>query len=531
MSAEVEAYIDSLTTSETIKALFRQYGLGYAWIAMAVITLAMLATLLSTTIVNVAIPPIMGAYGIGQDQAQWLSTANLASSTVAMLLTSWLVQMWGIRLVVFWSMLLFLLGTVIGGTSPNVELMIFARVLQGIAAGIITPLSMFVVFLLFPFNRQGMVMGVSSIGVMLAPALGPTLGGVLTDTFNWRYVYYVCLVAPLLCIPLALIYLPDRDGEKPAIPFDWWGLILLSLGISLLFIGLSSGRREGWDSAWVLSNLGGGIGSSLGFIYWQLRNPTPLLNLAIFRHYRFAMYSIIGFVFSAGLYGSTYLIPLFLQLVQGMTPTDSGLLTMPAGLLMAVVAPFCGRLVDRYDPSLLIAWGSLLFSGSFILMVGADANTSFFTFAWWMAVGRIGIGFAFPSMSMGTVRSVPAELVGEASGVLNFMRQLGGAFGVNLCSLILAHRTEFHADAVLSTQRSDNAETLQSIFILEQQLSATGMPAIEKKLAAMQYLADSLHIQAMVSAFKDSFLVSALVFLAVLVPVWLIWRSKLTDAK
>jgi len=526
MSAEVESYIDSLNTSDTVKALFRQHGVAYSWIAMGVITLAMLATLLSSTIVNVAIPRIMGAYGIGQDQAQWLSTANLASSTVAMLLTSWLVQVWGIRLVVFCSMLVFLLGTVIGGISPNVELMIFSRVLQGIAAGIITPLSMYVVFLLFPLNRQGMVMGVSSIGVMLAPALGPTLGGVLTDTFNWRYVYYICLVAPLLCIPLALIYLPDRDGEKPNIPFDWRGLVLLSLGISLLFVGLSNGRREGWASVLVLCNLGAGIAASLTFVYWQLRNPTPLLNLAIFRHYRFAMYSIIGFVFSAGLYGSTYLIPLFLQLVQGMSPTDSGLLTMPAGLLMAVVAPFCGRLADHYDPSLLIAWGTLLFSGSFLLMVGADANTSFFTFAWWMAIGRIGIGFAFPPMSMAGVRSVPAELVGQASGVLNFMRQLGGAFGVNLCSLILAQRTEFHADAVFSTQRADNSETLHSIFILEQQLTATGMPAIEKKLTAMQYLSESLHLQAMVSAFKDSFLVSALVFLAALIPVWLIWRSN-----
>jgi len=522
----VEAYIDSLNTSDTIKALFRRHGVAYAWIAMAVITLAMLSTLLSTTIVNVAIPRIMGAFGIGQDQAQWLSTANLASSTVAMLLTSWLVQMWGIRLVVSWSMLVFLLGTVIGGMSPNVELMIFSRVLQGIAAGIITPLSMFVVFLLFPYNRQGMVMGVSSIGVMLAPALGPTLGGVLTDTFNWRYVYYVCLVAPLLCIPLALIYLPDRDGDKPDIPFDWLGLLLLSVGISLLFVGLSNGRREGWDSVMVLSNLGVGISSSCAFIYWQLRNPTPLLNLAIFRHYRFAMYSIIGFVFSAGLYGSTYLIPLFLQLVQGMSPTDSGLLTMPAGLIMAVVAPFCGRLADRYDPTLLIAWGTLLFSGSFLLMVGADANTSFFTFAWWMAIGRIGIGFAFPPMSMAGVRAVPADLVGQASGVLNIMRQLGGAFGLNLCSLMLAQRSVFHLDAVLSTQRPDNSETLQSIFILEQQLTAIGMPAIEKKLTAMQYISDSLHFQATVLAFKDSFLASSLVFLAALLPVWLIWRSN-----
>ncbi|MFT7131052.1 MAG: DHA2 family multidrug resistance protein [Gammaproteobacteria bacterium] len=524
-SDKIEAYIAQLDTTDAIKSLFRHYGIGYAWFAMGTVTFAMLATLLSGTIVNVAIPRIMGAFGIGQDEAQWLSTANLAAATVGMLLTSWMTQTWGIRAVVFWSMIAFFIASFVGGISPNVEFMVLARVVQGVTTGILTPLSIYVIFLLFPFERQGMVMGVSSIGVMLAPALGPTIGGMLTDSFNWRYVYFLCMVFPVVCIPLALLFLPNRDGPKPNIPFDWLGMICLSVAITLIFMGLSNGGKEGWDSTLILSYFGGAFISSVVFIYWQIRNPKPLLNLAIFRHYRFVIYSITAFAFGAGLYGSTYLIPLFLQLIQGLTPTDSGLATMPAGILMGVVAPLCGRMSDKYDPGVLIGFGSILFFLSFYLMVGSDANTSFWTFAWWMCIGRIGIGFAFPPMSMGAVRSVPAAMMSEASGVLNFVRQMGGAFGVNLSSLILARRTEFHLDAIYSTQRYDNSTTMDALAIIRQQLTVTGLPEVEQTMVAMQYLARGLHTQASVIAFKDSFLVSSFLFLFILIPAYLIWKS------
>ncbi len=525
-SAKVEAYIAQLDTSDTIKTLFRQYGVGYAWFAMGTVTFAMLATLLSQTIVNVAIPRIMGAFGIGQDEAQWLSTANLAAATVGMLMTSWMTQNWGIRAVVFWSMVAFFCASFVGGISPNVEIMVLARAVQGVTSGILTPLSIYVIFLLFPFERQGVVMGISSVGVMLAPALGPTIGGMLTDSFNWRYVYFLCMVFPVICIPLVLLFLPNRDGPKPDIPFDWLGAACLLVAISLVFLGLSNGRKEGWGSALILSYFAGAIFSTAVFIFWQLRNSHPLLNLTIFRHYRFVVYSIIAFAFGAGLYGSTYLIPLFLQLVQGLTPTDSGLATMPAGLLMGIVAPLCGRLSDKYDPGILIGFGALLFFLSFYLMVGSDANTSFWTFAWWMCIGRIGIGFAFPTMSLGAVRSVPPEIMSEASGVLNFVRQIGGAFGVNLSSLILAQRTEFHLDAIYSTQRFDNVATMEALVVLRQRLIATGLPEFDQTMVAMQFLARSLYAQASVLAFKDSFLLSSFLFLFILLPAYLIWRSR-----
>jgi MFS transporter, DHA2 family, multidrug resistance protein len=520
--AEIEAYIVQLNTTDAVKTLFRRYGVRYAWIAMTTVMIAMMAALLTGTIVNVAIPQIMGTFGIDQVTAQWLSTANLAASTVGMLMTFWMVQTWGLRTMMVVAMALFLFGSVLGGLSPNIEIMIFARIIQGVTAGMVTPLTMSVIFLLFPAKHQSVAMGISSIGAILAPALGPALGGGLIDSYSWRYVYFLGVPLSLLCIPLALAFLPGREGPRPKIPFDWLGVVTLSSAITWMLIALTKGEQEGWSSNIIIIYSVLSAVSWLVFIYWQITNTTPLLNVSLFKYQRFSVFAIIACVFGAGLYGSTYLIPVFLQIVQGMTPTESGLIMMPAGIVMGVIIPFCGRMADSFDPRVLISWGALFFFLSFYLMGDADANTGFWTFAWWMCIGRIGIGLAIPSMSMGAMRSVPMEYVTQASGILNFVRQLGGAYGVNLLSMVLARRTQFHVESLYSTQREDNMATTEMLMLLQQHLTQAGIAPVEQPELALQLLAQSLHVQATVIAFKDSFLIAAVVFILMLIPTWML---------
>lgn len=526
MSDKLEAYIAELDTTEPIKALFRQYGLGFTKLAMGTVMLAMLATILTGTIINVAIPQIMGSYGVGQDKAQWLSTAFLAAATVAMLTTSWMIQTWGIRLMVAGTMSLFMFGSLLGGLSPNLEVMIIARIIQGATSGVITPLTMVIIFQLYPPGKQGVAMGVSSIGAILAPALGPSVGGLLVDAFNWRYVYFLGVPFSLLCIPMALLFLPNRAGPKPTLPFDWLGMVSLSTAVTLLLMAFSNGAKEGWSSNIIIAYFIGAAACTATFIYWQTHSKSPLLNLKLFTYLRFSIFAITAFVFGAGLFGSTYLIPLFLQLVQGMSPTETGLSMMPAGIVMGMAVPFCGRMADKYNPGTLISWGSVLFFLSFYLMVDADADTSFALFAWWMCIGRLGISLAMPPMNMGAIRSVPMAYMSQASGVLNFVRQLGGAFGVNLLSVALARRTEFHLDAIYNTQRSDNVATQEMLHAIQQQLIATGLPEIERSILAMQHLASSLYMQASISAFRDSFLISSLVILLTLIPAWFMRKNN-----
>lgn len=516
----VEAYIAGLNTSEAYKRLFRRYGIAYRWLAMLSIMLAMLATLLTGTIINVAIPQIMGAYGVGQDQAQWLATANLAAATVGMLTTAWLVQSFGLRAALVGIMSVFLVGSVIGGASPNLEVMIVARIAQGLASGQVAPLSIMVIFQLFPPGKQGVAMGVSSIGAVLAPAIGPTVGGLLIDLFNWRYVFYLGVPFSLLCIPMALLFAPAREGPRPHLPFDWLGLILLSLAITSLLMGLTHGEKDGWSSNKVLMEFAISIAAWAGFIYWQRQSTAPLLNLRIFAIRRFAIFALTAFAVGGGLYGSMYLIPLFLQLVQGLPPREAGFAMLPAGIALAVSVPFCGRLVDRFDPRWLITAGVLLVSLSFWLMRGADPNTGFWLFAWWMILGRLGIALSFPTLSLGAVKSVPMAYLGQASGALHFVRQLGGAFGVNLLSIFLLRRTHFHTDAINTTQSHDNLLTSELLASTQQELLDAGLTAVEAAAVATQYLVGMLQMQASVLAFRDCFYIAAFVFLATLVPTW-----------
>lgn len=522
---EVEKYLAELHTFDAVEKMFHRYGVRYAWIAMTTVMVAVLATLLTGTIINVAIPEIMGTYGIGQDKAQWLATANLAASTVGMLMTFWMVGAWGLRNMMVVTLIAFLGSSILGGISPNIEVMIFARIIQGLTSGMIAPISMSIIFQLFPARKQGTVMGVASLGAILAPALGPTIGGLLIDSFSWRFVYFLGVPFSLICLPLSIIFLPGRDEREEIKSFDWAGLVALSVAITFMLVGLTNGEKEGWSSNIILIDFFVSFAAWGFFIFWQLRSQNPLLNLAIFKFKRFAIFALTSFSFGAGLYGSTYIIPLFLQLVQGMTPTDSGLAMMPAGFLMGILFPVFGKMADQYDPRTLISWGLVLFSLSFYLLVAADADTGFWTFVFWMCLGRLGIAVASPSMNLHSVRSVPASYTSQAAGVLSFVRQLGGAYGVNMLSLMLARRTQFHADSLSSTQALDNTPMLEMLAHLRDSLLAAGLTGVEQTAVAMTQLVTIVYTQATIIAFKDTFLIAAIVLLLPLVPTWMLKKE------
>ena len=521
----IEAYLATLRTTENTRALFRRYGIHYRWLAMFANMLATVATLLTGTIINVAIPDIMGTYGIGYDKVQLLSTLYLAAGTVTMLTTSWLVSTFGTRATVVGSMLLFLVGSLWGGLAPDENHMIFARILQGASSGIITPIGMSQIFQTFPLGRQGFAMGVSSIGAILAPALGPTIGGLLVDTLNWRYVFFLGVPFSLVCVPLAMLFLPPREASAPSTRLDGWGLATLSLGLSALLLALGNGEKIGWESNEIVGLLLFAAATLGFFLYWQTRVATPLLNLRVFGYRQFTVAAIVSFAFGAGLYGSTYLVPLFLQIVQGATPTTAGLTLMPAGLALAAVFPYAGRLADMMSHRRLVVIGIIVFGGSFALMTAADHDTSFWTYAWWLVLGRIGIGLVMPALSIASMRGLPMEILHQASGAMSFLRQLGGAFGVNLLSFCLDRRTQFHRENLTATQTSENDVTSSFLQGVVEQLHSASLSASEQWGMAYSQLAQSIHIQANMLGFRDSFWISAGLFCLTLIPAWLIGRG------
>ncbi|MEX2326962.1 MAG: DHA2 family efflux MFS transporter permease subunit, partial [Pseudomonadales bacterium] len=365
---------EGIDASPSVLAMFEIYGPAYIWFAVITAMLGSFATLLTGTIINVAIPEVMGAYGIGQDKAQWLSTGFLAAGTITMLLTAWSISAFGMRVTYVGSMLVFLLGSLLGGIAPNPEVLIFARVIQGTASGVLGPLAMVINYQIFPVRHRGLAMGIFGIGVVLAPALGPTLGGYLIDNFSWRYVFFLAIPFSIISIPLALMFMPRRESGGPIPPFDWTGVILSSVFLVTFLTALTNGHREGWQSEYIVGMFGAAFLSFVIFIWWENKVSHPMLNLQLFSHGRFLAASIVTFVVGVGLYGSTYILPLFLQTLQGITPTDSGLLMLPAGLAMAVFFPIAGALSDRVQPRYVIIVGLLLFGISSWLMRVVDID-------------------------------------------------------------------------------------------------------------------------------------------------------------
>lgn len=511
---------------DSFDSLFERYGYQYRWLVTLTVMLGTIATVLTSTIVNVAIPDIMGTFGMSQDQAQLLSTGFLASMTATMLLNAWLAETFGLRATYLGSVAVFIVGSLMGGLAPNTAFLMCARILQGMSAGILQPLAMMVIFQVFPADRRGSAMGVYGLGVVLAPALGPAIGGLMVDHFNWRYVFFLAEPFCVAGLALALLFVPGRSNTQSAVKrLDWLGLVLMSIFLLTLFYALSNGQHEEWSSDQIIVMFLIASGSGLAFIAWELCTPTPLLNLSLFKYRAYSGAAFVSFIYGAGIYGSTYLVPLFVQTIQGYTPTRSGFLLMPAGLVLAVVFPLAGRLTDGLPHYAPVLFGLLVFAFSSWLMTAADIDTSFWEFAMWLMVGRLGLGFIMPGLSAAALQVLPLSLISQGSGGINFVRQLGGALGVNLLAVFLEFRSQLYVHAFTDVQQSGNASTNELIQGVMNLLAQGGVDESLRIAGAMNFLSRIIYGHGSMLGFRDSFYLVAAIFLIALLPTLLMRQS------
>ena len=511
--------------TETTEILFARYGRRYRLYVTAAAMLGTISAVLTTTTVNVALPDIMGSFGIGQDRAQWLSTGALAGMTIGMLLNAWLIDSFGQRKTFVGALGVFVVALALAGLSPNDLVLIFARVVQGLIAGILQSLAMVTLFNVFPPERRGTAMGFFSISVILGPAIGPTLGGFLIEHFNWRYVFYMALPFSIAGMLLGSLFMPEREDAAERAHFDWPGFLLLCVTMSSLLIGLSNGQREGWQSDFVLGLLALAAGGGIGFIAWELHVPQPLVNLSVLASGQFSAAASVACIFGLGMFGSVYLVPLFVQSIQGFTPLAAGLLLMPGGLLLGFFMPFGGYLSDRLPARALIVTGLLCFAASAYWMGGVDANTSFWGMAFWVVVSRAGLALIKPTLNVAALRALQPAQLGQGAGMINFSRQLGGAFGVNLLSVYLDRRTFFHSNTMTSMQTAANSATAQLLDAVQQLLAQAGASTHVQSAGALHFLGRVVYAQAYTMAFRDCFLIVTLVFMFALVPAWIMGKK------
>jgi EmrB/QacA subfamily drug resistance transporter len=486
--------------------------------------LGVISAMLTTTTVNVAIPDIMGTFGIGQDRAQWLSTGALAAMTIGMLLNAWLLARFGQRRTFIGALCLFIAALLVAGVAPNESVLIGCRIVQGAIAGVLQPLSMYTLFRVFPPHQRGTAMGFFGISVILGPALGPTLGGVMIEHFNWRYIFYMAVPVAALAALLGTMFMPQREDSDKRTRFDWTGFVLLSVSLGCLLTGLSNGQREGWHSDYIVTLFAIAGTGTVAFLAWELHTPQPLVNLRVLGNGQFTSAAVVACLFGVGLFGSTYLVPLFVQTVQGYTAYTSGLLLMPGGLILGLFMPFAGYLSDRLPARGLIITGLVCFIVSSYWLAQVDVNSAFWTIAGAVVLSRIGLALIKPSLNVTALRALTPELLTQGAGMINFSRQLGGAFGVNLLSVTLDRRTFLHSDAITALQTSANSATAELLRSIAAVLAQAGITPEMQTSAALHFLGRVVHAQAYTMGFRDSFMIVAIIFTVGLIPAWIMGR-------
>ncbi|VTU39445.1 MFS transporter [Variovorax sp. PBL-E5] len=443
-----------------LQTLSARYGARYRWLLLISVMVGVMASIMSSTIVNVAIPGMSHHFSLGQARAQWVSSGFMVAMTVSMLTTPWLLARYGYRRTYVGTMVMLLVGGMTGGLANAFPLVLIARVAEGLAAGVVQPIPAIIILRAFEPHEQGRASGLFGMGVVLAPAIGPSIGGVLVDLFGWRSIFFMVVPFCLVSIWLAYKFVPTTaPGGVVAAPsdgLDWRGLTLGTVGTLCLLNGLVQLRGDAPLGAALL--LAGALVAFAAFLAWQKRfaaaGGTPLMNLALFQHRQFAMGSLVAFIYGTALFGSTYLLPVYMQVGLQLSASLVGTILLPAGIVLALTIAGVGRLADRQPTWALVSIGLALLAASFALMTVLHLGSGVWLLALFATVGRIGLGFILPSLNLGAMRPLEKALIPQGASAINFLRMLGGAAGVSLCAVVLEWRLAAHGDSFANADSS-----------------------------------------------------------------------------
>lgn len=463
-----------MTEPDSAAALKVRYGERYRWLLLLSVMVGTMASIMSSTVVNVAIPDMSAHFALGQERAQWVTSGFMVATAVAMLTTPWLLARYGYRATYVGAVLLLLVGGVVGGVASDYNLVLAARVIEGLAAGVVQPIPAVIILYAFLPHEQGRASGIFGMGVVLAPAIGPSVGGILVDWWGWRSIFFMVVPLCLASLWLAYKFVPitgpgGSRANRDSAALDWRGLLLGALGTLCLLNGLVA----------LHNGPGGQAGSLLAaallafgvFIWWQRRQTAqggqPLMDLRIFSYRQFAMGSVVAFIYGTALFGSTYLLPVFMQLGLHLSPSHVGAIMLPAGLVLGLTIPLVGRMADRQPTHWLVMTGLALLALSFGLMVVMRLDSALWILVAFTILGRIGLGFILPSLNLGAMRPLDKSLISQGSSAISFVRMLGGAAGVSLCGIVLEWRLSAHgASLQASAQGSDRIAAFGETFLM-----------------------------------------------------------------
>ena len=484
--------------------------------------------ILDNTIVNVALPKIMANFGANVEQIEWVVTGYMIAFAISMPLTTWLREVFGLKKVFIASLALFCFGSALCGMAWDKDSLIAFRVIQALGGGALMPTGLTLVSEAFPPQERGMAMGVWSIGAMVAPAVGPFLGGYLVDEVSWRSIFYINLPVGAVAILAALLILSAGKALGPARRFDLIGFISFSVFLGFLLVALAQGQREGWDSDYILSCFSFSFLGLIAFIASNFLVKDPLIDLRLFANHNFLMANIVNFVRAVAIFGSMFLLPLFLQNLLDYTALRSGIILAPTAISVAIVSPFSGLISDRIGPRIPLFSGTVLMAYSLYLYKDLSLNSDYWFLFWPQVMRGAGMGLLNAPLLSAALNAVRREQTSIASGLLTVIMQIGGAFGVAILGATLVRRQFFHyAHYLQQINDAFSPAVYQAQLAFQQLLLKAGYGPAEVTMKGKTLLALWVQQQAAVGAFDDAFVFAALIIAIGIVPALLIRNSRL----
>ncbi|MNX93888.1 Multidrug export protein EmrB [compost metagenome] len=486
------------------------------WLMTCAIMAGAIAAVMGASTINVALADVMAGLAISRDQVSWVSTAYMLANVIAIPTAAWLGHLLSKRVVFTASLGVFMLGSVLCGLSWDFGSMIAFRILQGLGAGLIMPTAQMLLFEGFPPHKRGLAMGVYGLGAIMGPSIGPTLGGYLVEWLNWRAIFFINL--PFGLVSLAMIGLLPRAPRQVSRGFDAPAFVAMVVCFSTLQIALSNGAKDGWDAPYIIACFATCAVSGALLVLRELSTESPLLDLDVFRHGTYNVATIVSLVVGLGLYGTTFMLPLYLGNVLGYTALEIGLIMLPGSLVMGLMMLFSGRLSDLIDNRLLLLAGLGIFAYSLFDLSLATVESSRAFYLWTLVWRGLGLGLVFSPLSAIALAGVPPHLRSQATGIFNLTRQLAGTVGIAVMSTLLTTRTTFHMQALGQTMSGQNPATRATLAGLRESLLAHGFAPDRAAQAAFALVAKAAGQQVTVQSFSDLYLICLVVTLAGLVP-------------
>ena len=487
---------------------------GNKWIIAGTVVLATYVAVIDVTIVNVAMPQMLGTFGVSLDAITWVAVAYSIAEIVMVTMASWFTRLMGRKRFYLCCLGLFTVASVLSGMSRSLEMMILTRVLQGIGGGALIPMSQAIMLETFPQEEHGMAMAFFMMGVVVAPAMGPVLGGWLTDAYGWPWIFYINVPIGLISIFLVSTFLTESPHMPQGLAkIDVLGIVLLVVGLTSLQLFLERGESEDWfASKFILIMAAVALTSLVVLVFWELRVEEPIVNLRVFKNIPFVSGTTLGFVFGMTTFGSIFLIPLFLQQLRGFSVLDSGIIQMPRMLVMVFIAPIAGRLFGRLDSRLLLAIGIAMMMWGYFDMAGFTLDVGWAHMLPGMLLTGSGMAFTFSIMSATCMRTIPPALLTAAAGLYTLSRRIGGNLGYAFVASQVPHRAMVHRGHLVEHLTPYDGGTMQAIDGLTGRLVNSGLAPGVAEESALKLLDTTVSRQATMMAYNDMFWIMGMLF-------------------